>query len=109
MCLAIWSFWMAAVTAVERGVLVVEISLRRGREHVHVDARRVHVFKAARNIETAGRERPVQHAGDVEGGVLGVIRRDGHLGAGLADHGGGFQGADVGVGVDRAHFAHFVL
>ncbi len=50
------------MTAVSAALLVVEISLRRGREHLHVDAGRIHVAQAARDIEAAGRERPIEHA-----------------------------------------------
>ena len=93
----------------ERRLLGVKISLRRGRKHVHVDAGRIHVLEPARDIEAAGRERPVHHAGDIECRIVGIVGRDRDLDARLGQHRGGFQGADVGVGVDRAHFAHFVL
>ena len=33
---------------------IVEIGLRRGRQHLHVDAGRVHVLQALRNIVAAG-------------------------------------------------------
>ena len=42
-------------------LLVVEIGLRRGRQHVHIDAGCIHVAQPARNVETAGRKRPVEH------------------------------------------------
>ena len=47
-------------------LLIVEIGLRRRGEHVHVDTGRIHVLQAARDVEAAGRERPVGHAADVE-------------------------------------------
>ena len=92
----------------QRGVEIVEIGLRRGRQHVHVDARRIHVAQAARDVEAAGRERPVDGAHDVERGGLGVGRRDRHLGARLGQQRGGFLGQDVGVGVDGPQLGHFV-
>ena len=66
MCFAIWSFWIAASVRAERGFLVVEIGLRRGREHVHVDAGRIHVAQAACDIEAAASGTAGNHAADVE-------------------------------------------
>ena len=82
----------------ERGLLIVEIGLRRGRQHVHVDAGRIHVLQAARDIEAAGRERAVHDAGDIERGTLAVIGRDGHLDPGLGEQRGGFLGQNMAYG-----------
>ena len=94
----------------QRGVLIIEISLRRGREHVHIDARCIHVAQAARDVEAAGGERPVHRAADVQRGGLRVRRRDAHrhLRRGLAQQGGGFLGQDVRVCIDGSQLAHFV-
>ena len=74
----------------QRGFLIVEIGLRRGREHVHVDARVIHIAQPARDVEAAGWERPVHRAGHVERGVLGIVGRDGDLGTRLGQQRGGF-------------------
>jgi hypothetical protein len=75
---------------------------------MHIDARCIHVLEAARNIEAAGRERPVDGAGHVEGGVIRIVRRDGHLDARSGQQTGGFLGQNVGVGVDGSRRGHFV-
>ena len=90
----------------ERRLLIVEIGLRRRRQHVHVDAGGIHVLAGgarcrSRRSGTAGRRRPpTSSVGD-----LRVVGRDGHLDARLAQQRGGFLGQDVGVGVDRSHVA----
>ena len=43
---------------------------------MHVDAGRVHVAQATRDIEAAGRERPVGDARHVERGELRVVGRE---------------------------------
>ena len=60
---------------VKRGVLVVEIGLRRRREHMHVDLGRVHVLEAALELPAAARERPVGRAGDLQ--HREIVRRSG--------------------------------
>ena len=89
------------------GLLIVEISLRRGREHVHVDAACIHVAQAARDIETSGRERPVGDARHIERGVFRIDRRDGHRHPRFGEQRGGFLGEDMAMGIDGA-LAHFV-
>ncbi|MEI9804865.1 MAG: hypothetical protein WDN48_10935 [Pseudolabrys sp.] len=86
---------------------IVEVSLRRGREHMHIDAGGIHVLEAARNVVTAGWEGFVDHPIHIQRRHLGVVRRDGNLGAGLGQQRGGFQRQDVGMGVDRPQLGHF--
>ena len=56
----------------------------------------------SRRSGTAGRP-----AADVERRVLAIDRRDGHLHPGLGEQRGGFQGQNVGVGVDRPQLEPF--
>ena len=88
--------------------LIVEIGLRRGRQHMHIDARHIHVFQPSRNVEAAGRKRAIDGSDHVERRIVRVVRRDGHLGAGLGQQGGGFLGQDVGMGIDGTQLGHFV-
>ena len=94
----------------QRGLLIVEIGLRRRRQHLHVDAARIHVAQAMRDVEAAGRERPVGIAADIQGRSSRIDRRDGHrdLGRGLAQERGGLLRQDVAVDIDRSRCTHFV-
>jgi hypothetical protein len=50
----------------KRSILVVEIGLRRSGQHLHIDAHRIHVTQAMREIEAATRKRAIDYTTDVE-------------------------------------------
>ena len=104
-CLAIWSFWIGGRGGAQRRLLVVEIGLRRGRQHLHVDIGRIHVLQALLDVEAAARERAVDDAGDVERRVRAVgIGGDGDLCALLGQQPGGFLRQHMRVRVDRTRW-----
>jgi hypothetical protein len=50
----------------ERSLLVIEKGLRRIRDDLHIDARRIHVVQSPRHVPTAPRKRPITASRDLE-------------------------------------------